>query len=291
MSRHERETRTSYEAYERHAREIRADILLMTYRAGSGHPGSSFSTVELLVWLYNEELRIDPGSPDDPDRDRLIFSKGHASPALYSILARSGFFDFEELFDLRTLEGCLQGHATADIPGIEFTSGSLGQGLSFAIGTGLGATVSDRQYRSFVVLGDGELQEGQIWEAAMSAADRELSDLIAVVDRNGVQNDAPVAETKAISPLASKFDAFGWHVEQCNGHDFESIERAYSGAKSAELPSVIIAETQKGNGVSFMQRDQMGYHATVLSRDEIETALTEMNVEHRLTEIERWETG
>lgn len=278
---------TEYETYARQASEVRADILTMTHEAGSGHPGSSFSSVDLLVWLYNEVLDVDPSEPTKPDRDRLVFSKGHACPALYAVLSRLGFFDPAELSRLRQTGGLLKGHASDDIPGIEFSSGSLGQGLSFAIGTALSGRLEGREYRSFVMLGDGELQEGQVWEAVMSAAHRNLDDLVAIVEHNGIQNDGSVPETKALAPIADKFEAFGWYATECDGHDFESIEQAFTDVamQSTGQPAVIVADTTKGKGVSFMEDDELGYHSQVLTSEELERAFRELDVEDRLDEV------
>lgn len=275
-------------SYQDRARQVRADTLLMTYGAGSGHPGSSFSSVELLVWLYGEELAVDPDRPDDPQRDRLVFSKGHASPALYAVLAREDFFPYEELFGLRRLDGSLEGHAVPDTTGVEFASGSLGQGLSFAVGTQLGARVAGEAFRTVVVVGDGELQEGAVWEAAMSAGHRDLDGLVAVVEANGVQNDDRVAETKSLASIEEKFAAFGWATVTCDGHDFADIDRAFTEAWAADGPTAVIADTTKGHGVSFMANDRLGYHSTVLSREELTRALAELGAEDRLSEIDRW---
>ena len=280
-------TRTRPDLRDR-ATQVRADTLLMTHGAGSGHPGSSFSSVELLVWLYGEELGVDPDAPDAAGRDRLVFSKGHASPALYAVLAREGFFPYDELFSLRRRDGSLEGHAESDVPGVEFSSGSLGQGLSFAVGTRLGARLRDREFRTIVVLGDGELQEGAVWEAAMSAAHRGCDDLIAVVEHNGVQNDDRVAETKSLEPLAAKFEAFGWATTACDGHAFDDIARAFREANAAEKPAIVLADTEKGHGVSFMQADRLGYHSSVLSREELTRALVELDASDRLSEVDRW---
>lgn len=276
----------SYEPHTQLAREARADIIEMTRIAGSGHPGSSFSSIDLLVWLYNEVLDIDPANPDDSDRDRLIFSKGHASPALYAVLARQGFIDQADLRDLRETDALLEGHAAAKIPGVEFSSGSLGQGLSFALGTALNAKLEDSGYRTFAILGDGELQEGNIWEAVMSAAQQDLDNLVAIVEYNGAQNDGLVEETKALAPLAEKFEAFGWNVSECDGHDFRSLDTTFTDVLDSDrdAPAAIIADTQKGKGVSFMEEAELGYHSTVLSAEEVVRAFSELGVEHRLEE-------
>lgn len=276
-----------YEPYVQQAAEARADILLMTHTAGSGHPGSAFSSIDLLVWLYNEELDVDPSDPTNADRDRLVFSKGHACPALYAVLSRFGFFDPAEFSRLRQAGGLLKGHASDEIPGVEFSSGSLGQGLSFAIGTALSGTLEDSEFRSVVMLGDGELQEGQVWEAVMSAAHRGLDNLIAIVEDNGIQNDGTVPETKALDPIAAKFEAFGWYVTECDGHDFESIDEAFTEVadQSTGQPAAIVADTTKGNGVSFMEDDELGFHSTVLTTEQMERAFRELGVEHRLEEV------
>lgn len=269
-----------YEAYEQAAREVRADIIGMTCRAESGHPGSSFSSTELLVWLYSEVLNVDPERPDAENRDRLVFSKGHASPALYAVLARAGFFDRERLKYLRRTDGLLEGHATHTIPGVEFSSGSLGQGLSFAIGTALNARLEELSYESYVVLGDGELQEGNVWEAIMQAGHRGLDNLVAVVEQNGAQNDGLVEQTKKLAPLDEKFRTFGWHVTLCDGHDFDDIERAFNEVAAADgAPAVIIADTEKGHGISFMKSNKLGFHSTILSPEQAQRAYDELGVE------------
>lgn len=275
-----------YEACTRQARAVRADVVEMTTTAGSGHPGSSFSSVDILVWLYNEVLRVDPEHPEDPTRDRLVFSKGHASPALYSVLARNGFFDRAKLRSLRETDAMLEGHASANIPGVEFSSGSLGQGLSFAVGTALNARLDGSDYRSFVVLGDGELQEGNVWEAAMCATQEGLDSLVAFVEYNGAQNDGLVAETKSLAPLREKFEAFGWAATECDGHDFAALEAACADALASDRPAVVVADTTKGKGVSFMEEAELGFHSTVLGPEQVVRAFEELGATHRL---EEWE--
>lgn len=256
------------------APEIRKDIIEMTYAAQSGHIGGSLSAVEFLLWLYNEELEISPENPSAPDRDRLVYSKGHACPVLYAILARYGFVDGDPNEEFRRLGGALPGHSSPKVPGVEFPSGSLGQGLSYANGLAIEAELGDSDYDVYAVLGDGEIQEGNVWEAAMTAGDKELA-VTAVIDRNGKQNDLPVAETKGIEPVREKFEAFGWTVFECDGHDFESIADAFTEIHDSEGdgPTLLIADTVKAQGVPFMQAEPNGYHAAALSDEEFERAL------------------
>lgn len=258
----------------------------MVYAAQSGHPGGSLSAVELLLWLYNEELNIDPENPSAPDRDRLVYSKGHACPVLYALLARYGFIDVDPNEEFRRLGGALPGHSSPKVPGVEFPSGSLGQGLSFANGLTIAAELDDEDYQAYAVLGDGEVQEGNIWEAAMTAGEKDL-DVIAVVDRNRKQNDLPVAETKEIDPLAEKFESFRWDVWTCDGHDFDSIADAFDeiNADDSGGPKLLIANTVKGNGVSFMEEQPNGYHAGAPTDEEYETALRELGFDADASEV------
>jgi transketolase len=263
--------------YRETAREVRREILEMVHAASSGHPGGSLSAVEYMLWLYNEELDVAPDRLADPDRDRLVYSKGHACPVLYALLSRHGFIQGDPAEEFRRLGGSLPGHSSPKVPGVEFPSGSLGQGLSFANGQALGRRFDDRSYDVYVVLGDGELQEGNVWEAAMTAGEKRL-DVTAIVDRNKKQNDLPVAETKEIEPVREKFEAFRWDVYECDGHDFHAIADAFADmhADDSPGPQVLVAETVKGKGVPFMTEQPNGYHAGSLPDDEFERALREL---------------
>jgi transketolase len=265
------------EQYRQTAPAVRKAIIEMTYAAQSGHIGGSLSAVECLIWLYNEELEISPENPSAPDRDRLVYSKGHACPVLYALLARYGFVDDDPNEEFRRLGGSLPGHSSPKVPGVEFPSGSLGQGLSYANGLAIEAEIGDYDYDVYVVLGDGEIQEGNVWEAAMTAGDKEL-DVTAVIDRNKKQNDLPVAETKEIEPVRAKFESFGWDVWECDGHDFESIADAFEAIHDSEStgPKLIVADTVKAKGVPFMQEEPNGYHAAALSDAEFERALSDL---------------
>jgi transketolase len=259
------------------ARELREAIIEMTYAAQSGHIGGSLSAVELLVWLYNEELDVTPEDPSAPARDRLVYSKGHACPVLYALLAHYGFIACDPSEEFRRLGGSLPGHSSPKVPAVEFPSGSLGQGLSYANGLAMAADLGDRAFDVYVVLGDGELQEGNVWEAAMTAADEDL-DVVAVVDRNRKQNDLPVDETMEIDPLQDKFESFGWNVWECDGHEFKSLSMAFRAirADATAGPKLLVANTVKGKGVPFMQDEPNGYHAGTLSDEEYERALGEL---------------
>lgn len=250
----------------------------MCHAAQSGHPGGSLSAVEYLLWLYNEELDVSPETIDDPGRDRLVYSKGHACPVLYAVLAEYGFVDGDPNEEFRVFGGSLPGHASPKVPGVEFPSGSLGQGLSFANGLAIAADLDDEDYDVYAVLGDGELQEGQIWEAVMTAYSKDLSNLTVIVDRNKKQNDLPVDETKPYSSVPEAFDGFGWNVFECNGHDFEDIAATFAEihAHDSEKPDVLIADTVKGKGVDFMEAQPNGYHAGGPSDEEREEALEQI---------------
>lgn len=259
------------------ARQMRRDIISMLAEAGSGHPGGSLSTVEIMTYLYFAEMRVDPQNPGWSDRDRFVMSKGHAAPALYAALAGRGFFPREELLSLRKLNSSLQGHPDMKkVPGVDMSTGSLGQGISAAVGMGLAGKLDQKDYRVFAVLGDGEIEEGQVWEAAMAAAHYQLDNLIAFLDHNGLQIDGPVTEVMSPEPVDEKFKAFGWHVERINGHSFAEIAAAVEAAKKVkDKPTMIIADTVKGKGVSFME-NQVGWHGNAPSREQAEQALAEL---------------
>lgn len=237
------------------AEEMRQHIVQMIVAAGSGHPGGSLSIADLLTVLYFHTMRIDPSRPDWPRRDRLVLSKGHAAPALYATLAMRGFFPVEELSTLRQLGSRLQGHPDRKkLPGIEMSTGSLGQGLSVANGMALGLRLQGIDSHVFVIMGDGEMQEGQIWEAAMSTAHYRLEQVIGVLDNNGLQIDGPVAQVKGIEPLAEKWRAFGWYVQEIDGHNLAETADALEAAKERQgQPTLLLAHTIKGKGVGFME--------------------------------------
>jgi transketolase len=234
---------------------MRQQIVQMITTAGSGHPGGSLSIADVMTVLYFQAMQIDPSRPDWPERDRLVLSKGHAAPALYAALALRGYFPLEELSTLRKLGSRLQGHPDRKkLPGVEMSTGSLGQGLSVANGMALGLRLQGKDSRVYVIMGDGEVQEGQIWEAAMSAAHYRLGNLTAILDNNQLQIDGPLDQVKGIEPLAAKWRAFGWSVEEINGHDLQAIAAALDGAKSRkDQPRLILAHTIKGKGVDFME--------------------------------------
>ena len=257
--------------------EARRWIVKMIHAARSGHPGGSLSTVEVLTALYYKVMRHDPENPTWPDRDRFVLSKGHGAPALYTILAMCGYFETEELMTLRQLGSRLQGHPSMNkTPGVDMSTGSLGQGLSIAIGMALGARLDRKDYRVYCMLGDGEIQEGQIWEAAMAAAHYKVDSLCAILDRNQLQIDGPTENIMSISPIYSKFKAFGWHVIEVNGHDLKEILLAFKEASRIHgKPTIIIANTVKGKGVSFME-GSLKFHGKAPSDEELEQALDEL---------------
>jgi transketolase len=266
----------SLDGLRRLAKDVRRDIVQMTSAANSGHPGGSLSAVEILTALYGCVMRHDPSNPRWPDRDRFILSKGHACPVLYATLARFGYLPVEELKTFRQLGSRLQGHAHIMTPGVEMSAGSLGQGLSFGIGMALAGRLDRKAYRTYVLLGDGECDEGQVWEAAMSAAHYKVDTLTAIVDRNGIQNDRFVSQVMEIEPLADKWRAFGWHVLEIDGHDHAQVLKALAEAKATVgRPTVIIARTVKGKGVSFMENNP-DFHGRAANKDELPIALREL---------------
>jgi transketolase len=259
------------------ARTIRLEVLEMTSRQG-GHPTSCFSVVEILMALYfGGVLRYRPDEPEWPDRDRFVLSKGHAAPALYAVLAHAGYFPVSELERFRTLDAPYQGHPKMDLSiGVEVTSGSLGQGLSFGLGTVLAARLDRKEFRVYVLLGDGECEEGQVWEAAMAAAHFKADRLTAVVDYNKYQQTGPIEREMALEPFADKWRAFGWHVEEADGHDPDALlQRLSSLGEVKGKPQVLIAHTKKGKGVSFMEKDY-SYHAKSPSGADYEKAREEI---------------
>ena len=258
------------------ARELRRDVVETIYAAGSGHPGGSLSELDILVCLYFHAMRHDPQNPQWPERDRFILSKGHASPGLYAVLARAGYFPQEELPTFRQVDSRLQGHAHPMTPGVEMNSGSLGMGLSFALGCALAALMDGKDSRVYALLGDGECDEGEIWEAAMAASHHQARNLIAIVDRNRIQNDRHTDEVMTLEPLAQKWDAFGWRVLETDGHDYHALLPAINQARQpSDCPTVIIAHTVKGKGVSFME-DNPAFHGRAPNKDEFEQAMKEL---------------
>ena len=258
------------------ARESRRNILKMIFTANSGHPGGSLSEIDILTALYFDVMRVDPENPQWEARDRFILSKAHACPGLYATLARRGFFPEEELSTFRRINSRLQGHAHIMTPGVEMSAGSLGQGLSFGVGCALAARTDGLSHRVYVMLGDGECDEGQIWEAAMSAAHYRLDNLTAIVDRNRIQNDRFTDDVMKLEPLADKWRAFGWRVFEIDGHDIRDIvDTLHHASRTRAQPSVIVAKTVKGKGVSFMENNP-AFHGAAPSKDEYEKAMLEL---------------
>ncbi len=260
------------------AYRIRRHVLEMTTAAGSGHPGGSLSCVDVITALYFHVMHHDPKNPSLPDRDRFVLSKGHAAPTLYAALAECGYFPVEELKNLRKFGSILQGHPDKNrVPGVENSSGSLGNGLAIANGMALAAKIDGRPYRVYALLGDGECQEGLIWEAAMFAAHYKIDNLTAIVDRNGLQIDGPTERVMSVEPFADKWRSFGWHVIEVDGHDIPAIIGACEEAKRVRgRPTVIIAHLIKGRGVSFMEW-VAGFHGKTLSPKDLEKALAELD--------------
>lgn len=259
------------------ARTIRQDIIEMLAESNSGHPGGSLSAVEILTALYFSEMNVNPDNPHFEDRDRFVLSKGHAAPVLYSALAEKGFFDKKHLKTLRKLGSILQGHPNMnDTPGVDMSTGSLGQGLSAANGMALAGKLDKKNYRVYVLLGDGELEEGQVWEAAMTSAHYKLDNITAFVDHNRLQIDGPVEKVMNPEPVADKFSAFGWNVISIDGHSFEEIFKAIDEAKKFKgKPTMIVASTVKGKGVSFME-NQAGWHGTAPNKEQRDQAIKEL---------------
>ena len=259
------------------ATQMRADIIEMLAAAGSGHPGGSLSACDILAVLYFDKMNIDPAHPDDPDRDRLVLAKGHAAPALYAALSQKGFIPHEDLITLRKSSSYLQGHPNMNItPGVEMSTGSLGQGLSVANGMALAGRLDKRDYYVYCIMGDGEIQECQVWEAAMSAGHYGLDHVIAFVDHNHLQIDGNNDQVMTVNPIEDKFRAFGWHVLTINGHDYEAISDAVEQAKATKgKPTLIVAETVKGKGISFME-NEVGWHGVAPNAEQAARALAEL---------------
>ena len=259
------------------AKNIRLGILEGVHAAASGHPGGSLSIADIMTYLYFSEMNVNPADPKNPDRDRLVLSKGHTAPALYAALAEKGFFSKDELKNLRQVGSFLQGHPDMKgTPGVDMTTGSLGLGVSAACGMALAAKIDGKDYRTYAILGDGESQEGQVWEAAMFAAHYKLDNLCFILDLNGLQIDGKITEVMNPTPHDKKFEGFGFNVILANAHDFESIEAAFAAARACKgKPSVIIANSVKGKGVSFME-DQAGWHGSAPNDDQYEQAVAEI---------------
>ncbi len=264
---------------EKMAKDIREKILLMTHSVNSGHPGGSMSLVEVMLSLYFYKINYDPKNPEWDDRDRVIISKGHATPVVYLTLAKAGFFDEEDLMKgFRRFGSVYQGHVYIGVPGIEFNTGSLGQGLSAGIGMALAARYKKKDFNVYVILGDGEIQEGSIWESAMFASHHQIDNLCAIVDYNKVQENGFVNEILSIEPLKDRWESFGWNYIEIDGHNFEEIFEAldaFTSSKGGGKPTVIVANTVKGKGVSFMEFKHT-FHGRALNKEELEKALEEL---------------
>ena len=264
--------------------KVRMGVIEGTYNAKSGHPGGSLSISITLTYLYFNKMNVDPKDAENADRDRFVLSKGHTAPALYSVLAQKGYFSVDELKSLRHIGALLQGHPCIHIPGVDMSSGSLGQGISAACGMALAGKIDGKSYNVYTILGDGEIEEGQVWEAAMFAAHYGLGNLVAVVDNNGLQIDGPITEVCSPEPITDKFAAFGWHVITMDAHDFDSIDAAFTEAsKVTDKPVAIIQKSVKGKGVSFME-NQVGWHGTAPNKEQYDQAMAELNAQ--LKELE-----
>ena len=258
------------------ANEIRKGIVTALHSAKAGHPGGSLSATEIFTYLYFEEMNVDPKDPKKADRDRFVLSKGHTAPGLYSTLAQKGFFPKEDLVTLRHTGSYLQGHPDMKhIPGVDMSSGSLGQGISAAVGMAIAGKLDNADYRVYTLLGDGEIQEGQVWEASMLAAHRKLDNLVVIVDNNNLQIDGEITEVNSPYPIDKKFEAFNFHVINIDGNDFDQIDAAFKEAKTVKgQPTAIIAKTVKGKGVSFME-NQVGWHGKAPNDEEYKIAMEE----------------
>ena len=259
------------------ANEVRKGIVTLVHSAKAGHPGGSLSAADLFTYLYFEELNVDPKDPKKADRDRFVLSKGHTAPGLYAALAEKGFFPKEDLITLRHTGSYLQGHPDMKcIPGVDMSSGSLGQGVSAAVGMAIAAKISGDDYRVYTLLGDGEIQEGQVWEAAMLASHHKLDNLLVIVDNNNLQIDGEITKVNSPYPIDKKFEAFNFHVINIDGNDFDQIDAAFKEAKSVKgRPTVIIAKTVKGKGVSFME-NQAGWHGKAPNDEEFKIAMADL---------------
>ena len=260
------------------ANEVRKGIVTAVHAAKAGHPGGSLSAADIYTYLYFEEMNVDPKDPANADRDRFVLSKGHTAPGLYSVMAQRGYFPVEELKTLRKLGSRLQGHPSMQyLPGLDMSSGSLGQGFSVACGMALSAKLDNKDYRTYTLCGDGEIEEGQIWEAAMFAGFRKLDNLVVIVDNNGLQIDGPVDEVCSPYPIDKKFEAFNFHVINIDAHDFDAIRAAFKEARETKgQPTAIIAHSTKGKGVSFME-NQVSWHGVAPNDEEYAKAMEDLN--------------
>ena len=259
------------------ANEVRKDIVTAVHAAKAGHPGGSLSAADIFTYLYFEEMNVDPKDPEKADRDRFVLSKGHTAPGLYSALALKGYFPVEDLETLRHLGSYLQGHPDMKhIPGVDMSSGSLGQGISAAVGMAIAGKMDNADYRVYTLLGDGEIQEGQVWEASMMAGFRKLDNLVVIVDNNNLQIDGAIDEVCSPYPIDKKFEAFNFHVINIDGNDFDQIDAAFKEARATKgMPTAIIAHTVKGKGVSFME-NQVGWHGTAPNDEQYAVAMEEL---------------
>ena len=265
----------------RTANQVRKNIITAVYYAKAGHPGGSLSSAEIYTYLYMKEMNVDPADPGSPDRDRFVLSKGHTCPGLYGVMAERGFFDREELKTFRHVGSRLQGHPSMRmLPGIDMSTGSLGQGISCAVGIAAAAKVKGKSYRTYTLLGDGEIEEGQVWEAAMFASAKKLDNLCAIVDNNNLQIDGTLEEVNSPYPIDKKFEAFGFHViNVADGHDFDQLAAAFAEARTVKgQPTVIICKTTKGKGVSFMENNA-GWHGKAPNDEEYKQAMAELEME------------
>ena len=263
---------------QRHANEVRKGIVSAVHAAKAGHPGGSLSAADIFTFLYFEEMNIDPKNPKMDNRDRFVLSKGHTAPGLYSTLANRGYFPVEDLLTLRKLGSYLQGHPDMKhIPGVDMSSGSLGQGISAAVGMALGGKMDKKDYRVYTLLGDGEIQEGQVWEAAMFAGHRKLDNLVVIVDNNGLQIDGKIEDVCSPYPIDKKFEAFNFHVINIDAHNFDEIRAAFKEARETKgQPTAIIVKSIKGKGVSFMENNA-GWHGKAPNDEEYEQAMKDLN--------------
>lgn len=261
----------------KHANDVRKGIVTAVHSAKAGHPGGSLSAADMFTFLYFEEMNIDPKNPKKEDRDRFVLSKGHTAPGLYSALANRGYFPVEDLTTLRKLGSYLQGHPCVHIPGVDMSSGSLGQGISAAVGMALGAKLDNRAFRVYTVLGDGELEEGQVWEASMFAGHRKLDNLCVIVDNNNLQIDGPIDQVCSPYPIDKKFEAFNFHVINIDAHDFDQIRAAFKEAKETKgMPTCIVMHSLKGKGVSFME-NSVDWHGKAPNDEEYAVAMADLD--------------
>ena len=261
---------------QKHANEVRKGIVTAVHSAKAGHPGGSLSAADVFTFLYFEEMNIDPENPGKPDRDRFVLSKGHTAPGLYSALANRGYFPVEDLKTLRHLGSYLQGHPCLHIPGVDMSSGSLGQGVSAAVGMALGAKMNGENFRVYTLLGDGEIEEGQVWEAAMFAGHRKLDNLCVIVDNNNLQIDGPIDQVCSPYPIDKKFEAFNFHVINVDAHDFDALRAAFNEAKETKgMPTCIVIHSLKGKGVSYME-NSIDWHGKAPGDEEYEVAMADL---------------